>query len=272
MEINVENIKEQLLEMVILYGPRLITALLTLIIGLWVIRMIGRGISRVVDKRNIDVTLKPFLVNISTMILKVMLIVSVLGMVGIEMTSFIAILGAAGLAIGLALSGTLQNFASGVMLLIFKPFNVGDFIEVSGYSGVVNKILIFNTILKTPDNKTIFLPNNAVSGNSLVNYSTEDNRRVDFAFGIGYQDDIDKAKAIINRLIAADDRIMKDPESFVAVSELADSSVNLVVRIKTKKEDYWGIFFDLQEIVKKTFDAEGVSIPFPQRDIHVFNN
>ena len=158
------------------------------------------------------------------------------------------------------------------MILIFKPFKVGDYIEVSGYSGTVNQILIFNTILKTPDNKTIILPNNSVAGNSLVNYSTEANRRVDFTFGIGYNDDIDKAKGIIKRLIDADGRIQQEPEPFIAVIELADSSVNLVVRVWGVKEDYWGIFFDLQENVKKTFDAEGISIPFPQTDVHVFNN
>jgi small conductance mechanosensitive channel len=190
-------------------------------------------------------------------------------MVGVAMTSFIAVLGAAGLAVGMALSGTLQNFAGGVMILIFKPFKVGDFIEAQGYAGSVREIQIFNTILKTPDNKTIIIPNGGLSTGSMVNYSAEETRRVDFTFGIGYNDNIDQAKGILSKLIENDTRILKDPAPFIAVSELADSSVNLVVRVWARTADYWGVFFDMTEAVKKTFDNEGVEIPFPQTTLHL---
>ena len=195
-----------------------------------------------------------------------------MSLVGIPMTSFIAILGAAGLAVGLALSGTLQNFAGGVMLLIFKPFNVGDFIEAQGFMGVVREIQIFNTILKTPDNKTIIIPNGGLSTGPMTNFSTEPTRRVDFSFGIGYSDDIDKAKSIIDGLIKNDNRILADPEPFIAVGELADSSVNFTVRVWVISEDYWGVHFDMIESVKKAFDKGGVSIPFPQTDVHLYQD
>jgi small conductance mechanosensitive channel len=195
-----------------------------------------------------------------------------MGMIGIEMTSFIAILGAAGLAFGMALSGTLQNFAGGVIILVFKPYKVGDYIEAAGYAGSVTEIRIFNTILKTPDNKVIIIPNSSLAGNSMTNYSAEPTRRVDFKFGIGYQDDIDKAKSVLKRLADADERILKDPAVFIAVSEMADSSVNLIVRAWVETANYWPVYFDMTEKVKKTFDAEGISIPFPQRDVHIYNS
>jgi len=221
------------------------------------------------DKRQTDSSLKPFLKGIVGILLKAMLVISVLGMFGIEMTSFVAILGAAGLAVGLALSGTLQNFAGGVMLLIFKPFKVGDVIQAQGYTGSVSEIQIFNTIMKTPDNKTIIVPNGGLSSSSMTNYSTEPQRRVDWTIGIGYGDDLDKAKAVIKRLCDADERILKDPEVFIAVSELADSSVNFAVRAWVNAADYWGVFFDMKENVYKTFTKEGLNIPFPQMDVHV---
>lgn len=190
-------------------------------------------------------------------------------MLGVEMTSFVAILAAAGLAVGMALSGTLQNFAGGVMLIIFKPFKVGDVIDAQGYIGSVKEIQIFNTILKTPDNKTIIIPNGGLATSSMTNFSTEATRRVDFTFGIGYDDDIDKSRAVIEGLIKADSRIFTDPAPVIVVSELADSSVNFTVRVWANSGDYWGIFFDLTEQVKKAFDKEGISIPYPQTDVHV---
>lgn len=257
-------------DMIMEYGPKLATAIITLIVGLIVIRVIVNAIGKLMAKRNVDPSLQPFLRSMTSMLLKVMLFISVIGMLGVEMTSFIAILGAAGLAVGMALSGTLQNFAGGVILLIFKPFKVGDFVEMQGFSGVVKEILIFNTIMNTGDNKTIILANGPVSTGSIVNYSKEENRRVDMTFGIGYNDDIDKAKATMQSLIDADSRILKDPASFIAVSELADSSVNFVVRAWVKSADYWGVYFDMQEKVKKTFDSENISIPYPQMDVHQF--
>jgi small conductance mechanosensitive channel len=233
--------------------------------------MMMKAIGRNMEKREVDATVRQFLISLLSMTLKIVLVIAVISMIGVEMTSFVAILAAAGFAIGMALSGTLQNFAGGVMLIIFKPFKAGDFIEAQGFMGTVKEIQIFNTILKTPDNKTIIIPNGGLSTGSMTNFSTEPLRRVDFSFGIGYGDDIDKAKGIINGLIKADSRILADPAPFVAVGELADSSVNFVVRVWADSGDYWGIFFDLTEKVKKAFDKEGVSIPFPQTDVHVYN-
>ncbi len=259
------------LNLLLQYGPQLILALVTLFIGLWIIKFILKTFASVLAKRDLDPSLQPFLRSFLGMLLKTLLVISVMGMVGIEMTSFIAIIGAAGLAVGMALSGTLQNFAGGVMILVFKPFKVGDFIDAQGYSGSVKAIHIFNTILTTPDNKTIIIPNGGLSTSSMVNYSTEPKRRVDFIFGIGYQDDIDKTKAVLKQIIESDDRVMTDPVPFIAVKELGESSVNFVVRAWVNAPDYWAVYFDTQEKVKKTFDKEGISIPFPQQDVHFIN-
>jgi small conductance mechanosensitive channel len=253
------------------FGPRLVGALATLIIGWWVIRIIQNSLRRRFEKREMEPSLRGFLNSMTGILLKVMLLISVIGMLGVQMTAFVALLGAAGLAVGMALSGTLQNFAGGVIILIFKPFKAGDYIEAQGHSGTVNEIQIFNTILKTPDNKTVIIPNSILSSGSMINYSSEPQRRVDFLFGIGYGDDVDKAKSVLTKLIEADKRILSDPEPFIAVSELGDSSVNLVVRVWAKAENYWGIFFDLNELVYKSFETEGINIPFPQMDVHVSN-
>lgn len=249
--------------------PELIGALVTLIVGLWLIAVISKAIRKQFEKRQMDASLRGFLNSMINITLKLMLFISVIGMVGIQMTSFIAVLGAAGLAVGMALSGTLQNFAGGVMILIFKPFKAGDYIEAQGHAGIVNEIQIFNTILKSPDNKTIIIPNGGLATGSMVNYSSEPRRRVDFTFGIGYGDDVDLARKVLNGIISGDERILKDPAPFIAVSELADSSVNLVVRVWAEATNYWGIYFDLTEKVYKTFAKEGLNIPFPQMDVHV---
>ena len=256
-------------EMAVTYGPKIIAAIVVWIIGSWVIKGLGKGIVRVMDKGGTDPSLKPFIKGLAEILLKIMLIISVLGMLGIEMTSFIAILGAAGLAVGLALSGTLQNFAGGVMILIFKPFKVGDVIDAQGHIGSVFEIQIFNTILKTPDNKTIIIPNGGLSTSSTTNYSTEEKRRVDWTIGVGYGEDLDKVRQIIKKLCDNDTRILKDPEVFIAVSELADSSVNFAVRAWVKAEDYWGVLFDMNENVYKTFNEENINIPYPQMDVHI---
>jgi small conductance mechanosensitive channel len=267
-----DNIYEKAVDLILTYGPKLVGAILVWIIGSIVVKFLSNTFGRILDKRKVDPSLKPFLTGIVSSLLKVMLVISVLGMVGIEMTSFVAILGAAGLAVGMALSGTLQNFAGGVMILIFKPFKNGDVIEAQGYVGSVSEIQIFNTILKTPDNKTIIIPNGGLSNGSMVNYSTEAQRRVDWTFGIGYGDDATKAKTVLQNLIDADSRILKSPEPFIALSALADSSVNFTVRAWVKSEDYWGVFFDMNENVYNTFAKEGLSIPFPQMDVHVHKN
>ena len=269
---NTEEILEKMTNMAIEYGPKLIGAILVLIIGSWIIKMIMKSFMKILNKRKIDDSLKPFLGSLFGMLLRVMLVISVLGMVGIQMTSFIAILGAVGLAIGMALSGTLQNFAGGVMILLFKPFKVGDFIDAQGHTGTVKEIQIFNTILTTPDNKTIIIPNGGLSTSSMTNYSTEPLRRVDWTFGVGYGDSIDQAKKVLKKLADSDNRILKEPEAFIGVSELADSSVNFALRAWVKAEDYWAVFFDMTENVYNTFDKEGLNIPFPQMDVYMHKN
>jgi small conductance mechanosensitive channel len=269
---DVDQIMSLLTEIVVNYGPKLLGAIVIWIIGGWIIKVLTKSFSKMMDKGNMDDSLKPFLKGIVGTLLKVMLVISVLGMLGVEMTSFIAILGAAGLAVGLALSGTLQNFAGGVIILIFKPFKAGDVIDAQGYIGSVKEIQIFNTILKTGDNKTIIIPNGGLSNSSMVNFSNEERRRVDWSIGIGYGDDIDKAKQVIKRLCDEDARILKDPEVFIAVSELAASSVNFAVRAWVNAADYWGVFYEMNEKVYKTFDKEGLNIPFPQMDVHISKN
>ena len=266
---NTEEILNQINGLVLNYGPKLVGAIAVWIVGGWIVKMLTRGFRSLMDKRDLDESLKPFLGTLVGTLLKVMLAISVLSMLGIEMTSFIAILGAAGLAIGMALSGTLQNFAGGVMILLFKPFNVDDVIEAQGFLGKVSEIQIFNTILKTPDNKTIIIPNGGLATGAMTNYTAESQRRVDWTFGIGYGDDVDKAKGIIKNLADQDSRILKDPELFIAVSELADSSVNFAVRAWAATDDYWDVYFEMNEKVYKAFENEGINIPFPQMDVHV---
>lgn len=269
---NSTEILNQLTQIVVAYGPKLVGAILVWIIGSWVVKALTRAFGNIMDKRDLDPSLKPFLRGLVNGLLKVMLVISVLGMLGIEMTSFIAILGAVGLAVGMALSGTLQNFAGGVMILLFKPFKVGDVINAQGFTGSVNEIQIFNTILKTPDNKTIIIPNGGLSTSAMTNFSTEARRRVDWTVGIGYGDDANQAEQVIRRLCAEDSRILKDPAVFVAVSELADSSVNFAVRAWVEAGDYWGVFFDMNKKVYEEFAKEGLNIPFPQMDVHVHQN
>lgn len=267
-----ENFDQTMLwlkDMAVAYGLKLIGALVVLIIGLWIIKAIMGVIRRNFEKREMDESLKPFLLSIISSLLKIMLVISVLTMLGIEMTSFVAILGAAGLAVGLALSGTLQNFAGGVLILIFKPFKAGDFIEAQGYTGSVSSIQIFVTVLLTPDNKTVIIPNGPLSTGAMVNYSIEENRRVDWSFGIAYGDDYDKASEWIMELMKADERVLKDPEPFVGLGELADSSVNITARAWVNAADYWGVYFEMHKKFYNGADKKGFSIPFPQLDVHM---
>lgn len=264
----VDAYSQKVIDLAFEYAPKLLMAALTLIIGLFVIKSLTNLLSKIMTQRKVDASLVPFLRSMFNMILKAVLVISVVEMVGVETTSFIAILGAAGLAIGMALSGTLQNFAGGVMILIFKPYKVGDFIEAQGHIGIVKEIQIFNTIIKTGDNKIIIIPNAPISSGSLINYSTEPTRRVDITYGIGYNDDIDHAKAVLAKIYDEDERVHKTPKPFIAVSALADSSVNIVVRAWVDTPNYWLVFHDMHETVKKTFDKEGISIPYPQMDIH----
>ncbi|MEN7548345.1 mechanosensitive ion channel domain-containing protein [Rapidithrix thailandica] len=265
------NYTDEGIRLLMEYAPKVLLAIIVLIVGWSIINSIVGMMARILQKKEVDPSLTPFLKSVSGVLLKAVLLISVAEMVGVETTSFVAILGAAGLAVGLALQGSLSNFAGGVLILIFKPFKVGNVIEAQGYTGKVHEIQIFTTVLKTFDNKTIIIPNGPLASGNIVNYSTEELRRVDMSFGIGYGDDIDKAKQIILDLIAADDRVLEEPAApFVRVSELADSSVNFAVRVWCQAVDYWDIYFDMQEKVKKAFDEKGVSIPFPQVDAHIY--
>ncbi len=264
-----ETYLDKMKELIVLYSPKLAGAIGVLIVGLFVIKMVMKGMNKLFEKKKMDPSLRGFLRSLMNIGLQALLWISVLGMVGIQMTSFIAILGAAGLAVGMALTGTLQNFAGGVMILLFKPFKVGDYIETQGVAGVVSEIQIFNTIIKTPDNKTIIVPNSNLSNTIMTNYSTEEQRRVDWTFGIGYGDKVAEAEALLKELISADGRILSEPEAFIGVSELADSSVNLVVRVWVKGEDYWGVYFDMNRKVYEEFSEKGINIPYPQLDVHL---
>lgn len=237
--------------------------------GIWLSKQIKKYIVLIMERRNVDALLASFTSNIAYVALVAFVIIAALSQLGIQTTSFVAIIGAAGLAIGLALQGSLANFASGVMIIAFRPFKVGDFIEAAGVSGVVEGIQIFSTQMRTGDNKAIIIPNSGITGGNITNYSAKDTRRVDMVFGIGYDDDIKKAKDILMELITEDERILKDPEPVVAVSELADSSVNFVVRPWVNSADFWGVKFDYTEAVKLRFDKEGISIPYPQQDVHL---
>lgn len=264
-----EKYLNQFYTMAVGYAPQILLAVVTLFIGFQIVKIITKHFERRLTKRALDTTVKNFLVSLVNIGLKAAVVISVASILGIKTTSFVAVLGAAGLAIGLALQGSLSNFAGGVLIIIFRPFKVGDFIDAQGHSGTVNDIQIFNTVLKTPDNKTIIIPNGGLANASVVNYSVEPQRRVDMTFGIGYNDDITKAKKVLNDLIAADERILKDRTPFLAVTELADSSVNLVMRVWVDKANYWGVYHDMQEKVKVTFDKEGISIPYPHQEVYM---
>lgn len=269
---NEEKIAEYLekaYELVVTYGLKVVAAVIVLIVGFWIIKIITKRTYKVMEKRNVNVSVRGFLKSLINILLKVMLLISIAKMVGIETTSFIAVLGAAGLAVGLALQGTLANFAGGVMILIFKPFEVGDLIESQGHKGTVKEIHIFVTILTTFENKTIILPNSAVSNNDIVNYTTEGILRVDLNFGISYESSIKEAKDVLIGIMENHPKVLKDPAPFVGVAELADSSVNLVVRPHAKVEDYWEVYFDVYEAGKIALDKSGVTIPFPQMDVHL---
>ncbi len=264
-----ENIRENAILFAMDYGPRLIGAIIVLLVGLQLIAWFVKWMKRTLEKREFDPSLKPFLTSLVSTLLRVLLVISVMSMVGIAMTSFVAILAAAGLAIGLALSGTLQNFAGGVIILIIKPFKVGDFITAQGYSGTVIEIQIFNTVLKTPQNVIIIIPNGGLATGSLTNFSVLPTRRADWSFGIAYGDSYDKAKQVLLKLLEEDERVLKDPAPFIALGELGDSSVNITVRAWANSADFWGMFFDMNEKVYKAFAKEGINIPFPQMDVHL---
>jgi len=267
-----EDILDKIYQLLMVYGIKVLAAIAIFVIGRWVAKGVRKLVERVMSKSKVDSTLISFTANLAYIALLAFIAIAALGQLGIQTTSFIAILGAAGLAVGLALQGSLSNFAAGFLLIIFRPFKVGDYIEGGGVTGVVEAIQIFTTQLKTPDNKTVIVPNAKMTDDNIVNWTVKGTRRLDMVMGIGYEDDIDKARQIMADIIAADGRVLKDPAPQIAVSELGDSSVNFVVRPWAKVEDYWGLYFDLTEKIKKAFDANGISIPFPQRDVHLYQH
>lgn len=252
------------------YGLKVLAAIVILVIGLWLAKKIKGLLQSIMLKKGVEETLVGFFGNMAYGAIVVFVVIAAISKLGVETTSFAAVIAAAGLAIGLALQGSLSNFASGVLIIIFKPFKTGDFISAGGETGIVVEVSLLTTELKTPDNIGIILPNSAAMGGSIKNFSKHPTRRVDMTIGVGYGDDLNKAKTIIEELIAKDERVLKDPEPQVAVANLGDSSVDFVVRPWVNSADFWGFKFDFTKAVKELFDAEGVSIPFPQRDIHVF--
>ena len=250
-------------------GIRIAITLAILIIGFWIAKVVSKAVVKVLKKRGADDSLVSFMRSLTSIGLKVLVLITAMSELGVEMTSFVAILGAAGLSIGLAFSGTLSNFAGGVMILLFKPFKVGDYVNMQGEEGTVKEILIFNTILTTLDNKIIILANGAVANGTVTNFTKAEKRRVDWVFGIAYGDDLKVAKVLLDKFISEDERILKEGANFIGVGELGDSSVNITVRAWVKTEDYWNVFFTMNERVYNEFGDAGLSIPFPQMDVHM---
>ena len=250
-------------------GINVVIAIAIFYVGKMVISLVVRGLHKVMQRQEVDKTLETFVCNLVRMVLLVVVVIAAIGQTGIETTSFIAIFGAAGLAVGLALQGSLSNFAAGVLIVLFRPYRVGDFIEAAGINGSVEQVQILTTVLKTGDNKQVIVPNGQIMDSIITNYSANDTRRVDMVVGVSYDDDLDKVRDTIKELIAAEDRILDEPACTIAVSALADSSVNFVVRPWVKTPDYWGVMFDLTEAIKKRFDQDGITFPFPQQDVHL---
>lgn len=252
------------------YGIKIICAILVFVIGKWLAKKLTAFFAKVMDKQDVDPTLTNFLKNIIYYLLLTAVLIAAAGQLGINTTSFLTVLGAASLAIGLALKDSLANFSSGVMLILFRPFKIGDVVNVAGETGKIEEITVFNTVMNTPDNQRKIIPNGAISNDTITNITANPTRRVDFVIGIGYDDDIKKAKETLEKIAKADARILKDPAPLVAVSELGDSAVNLVLRPWVKTEDYWDVYFSIMEEVKLTFDTEKISFPYPQQDVHLY--
>lgn len=264
------GVVEKIVDALALYGMKVLAAVIILVVGLWVAKKIKNCFVKTLEKREVDPTLIGFFSSMIHGGLVIFIVIAAIGKLGVQTTSFIAVIGAAGLAVGLALQGSLSNFASGVLLILFKPFKAGDFIKAGGEAGIVVEVGILTTELKTPDNIKVIMPNSSILGGSITNVSAHPTRRIDMTVGVGYGDDLNKAKQIMEDLLAADTRVLKEPGVTIAVANLGDSSVDFIVRPWVNASDYWAVKFDFTKAVKEKFDAEGVSIPFPQRDIHVF--
>jgi len=257
------------IELAFEHGPRIIGALVVLVVGIYVAKFLERIAGKMMRKSKVEESLLYFVKGLLGALLKTLVVITFLGMVGVQVTSFIAILGAVGLAVGMALSGTLKNFAGGVIILLFKPFKVGDLIEAQGHLGTVKEIKIFVTVLLTPENKTVIVPNGPLSNGDLINYTTQGKIRVDLLMGISYSADIKKAKEVLLEVMNKHPKVLQDPKPFVGVFELGDSSVNLAVRPYSAPQDYWEVYFDIYEAGKIALDDNSIEIPFPQMDLHV---
>ncbi len=268
--VNVDSLLATLQNLATLYGLKILAAIFIFVIGRWIAKMVKKFLDRTMTRSGVDATIIPFILDLSYVALLIIVIVASLGALGIQTTSLIAVLGAAGLAVGLALQGSLSNFAAGVLIVTFRPIRVGDYFEGAGTAGTVEQIQIFSTTAKTPDNKVIIIPNGKLLSDNIVNYSIKEIRRVDMTIGVSYGDSIDKVKEILTDILTNDSRILLDPSPTIGLVQLADSSVNFAVRPWVRTEDYWAVYFDLHETIKKRFDTEGISIPFPQQDIHVY--
>jgi small conductance mechanosensitive channel len=265
-----DDILEMLRTTGVEFGINLITAIAIFYIGRMVVGLLMRGLSKVMQAQEVDKTLESFVCNLARLVLLMFVVVASVSALGIQTTSFIAVLGAAGLAIGLALQGSLSNFASGVLIVLFRPYKVGDWVEAAGIAGTIVEVQILTTEFKTGDNKRIIVPNGQVMNSIIINYSSHDQRRIDMVIGVSYDDDLDIVRRTLEELVAADDRILDDPACKIAVAELANSSVNFVVRPWVNSDDYWGVKFELTEAIKKRFDKEGISFPYPQQDVHLY--
>jgi small conductance mechanosensitive channel len=269
MEFNIEPLLEEAPTLIVTYGTQLLMAIVIFVIGKWIVGLISNAIVKAMDKKDVDTTISKFVGSLIYAALFAFVIIAALGQLGIQTASFVAIIGAAGLAVGFALQGSLSNFASGVLLILFRPIRAGDFVEVAGQAGSIAEVGIFSTIMKTGDNKVIIIPNSNIMGGNIVNYSMEATRRIDLIVGIAYDADIRHAKKILEEIIANEERVLKDPGATIAVAELADSSVNFVVRPWVNSSDYWPTKFALLETIKLRFDEENIGIPFPQMDVHL---
>lgn len=266
---NIDQIMDQLPSLIITYGTQLVMAIVIFLIGKWVAKAVSNAVVKGMNKKDVDRTISSFIGNLIYCGLFAFVIIAALGQLGIQTASFVAIIGAAGLAVGFALQGSLSNFASGVLLILFRPIRSGDFVEAAGEAAVVDQIGIFSTTMKTGDNKVIIVPNSNIMGGNITNYSLEATRRIDLVIGIGYDADIRKAKEVLEDIINKEERVLKEPGTIIGVAELADFSVNFVVRPWVNSGDYWPTKFALLETIKIRFDAENISIPFPQMDIHL---
>lgn len=267
-KINVEQILDKLLNWAIEMGKDILAAVLIYVIGRFVIKQINRLLAKILEKRKLEISVQTFLRSLVSLILNLVLAFAIISKLGVETTSLAALLASAGVAVGMALSGNLSNFAGGLIILVFKPYKVGDYIETNDASGTVKEIQIFHTILTTLDNKIIYVPNGTLSSDAVTNYSRQVTRRAEWVFGVEYGEDYERVKAVLDRIIAADDRILKDPAPFIGLNALSASSVDIKVRVWTKSSDYWDVYFDMNKIVYETFNKEGIGFPFPQLTVH----